>query len=84
MPRLASSPPDPASPWGPDVDDRAVLLAEVDFKWLMAGQGLWIDSQRLHADPSYCAGLLMLALESRCAAVRECAAFLQTLTASSG
>jgi hypothetical protein len=64
-----------------DADERVALLAEVDFKWLMAGQGWWVDTGRLRADPSYCAGLLGQALQSPCSALRECAAMLQTLPA---
>ena len=58
-------------------DAQVLLLTEVDFKWLMAGQGWWINLQRLHCDPSYAAGILHSALASPCAAVRECAALLQ-------
>lgn len=54
-----------------------LLLAEVDFKWLMAGQGWWINLQRFHCDPSYAAGLLRSALASPCGALRDCAALLQ-------
>ena len=54
-----------------------LLLTEVDFKWLMAGQGWWINLQRLHCDPSYAAGILHSALTSPCDALRECAALLQ-------
>ncbi len=52
------------------------LLAAVDFKWLMTGHGWWVDSARFHADPSYAATLLDLALASPSAALRECAARL--------
>lgn len=37
----------------PGVDTGAALLAEVDFKWLMAGQGHDVDAARLHDDPAY-------------------------------
>ena len=60
---------------GPDA--RVSLLAEVDFKWLMAGQGWWIDVTRLHGDPSYAAGLIRFALSSHSFALRGCAALLQ-------
>lgn len=59
------------------VDARISLLAEVDFKWLMAGQGCWIDTNRFHSDPAYVAGLLRVALASQSFALRECAASLQ-------
>lgn len=29
------------------------LLMEVDFKWLMAGKGYWVDTRRLHNDSVY-------------------------------
>ena len=54
------------------------LLLEVDFKWLMAGQGCWVDPARLRADPLYAASCLGAALRSPCEALRCCARFLQT------
>lgn len=60
-----------------NADVPSLLLTEVDFKWLMAGQGWWINLQRLHCEPSYAADILRSALASPCAAVRECAALLQ-------
>lgn len=58
-------------------DARDFLMAEVDFKWLMAGQGRWIDTSRLHCDPPYAAALIRWALASPSFALRECAALLQ-------
>lgn len=58
-------------------DPRATLLTEIDFKWLMAGQGRWIDTTRFHDDPSYAAGLIRWALASQSFALRECATLLQ-------
>lgn len=58
-------------------DERVSLLTEIDFKWLMAGQGWWIDTTRFHRDPSYAAQFLRLALASPSFALRECAAVLQ-------
>jgi hypothetical protein len=57
--------------------EDASLLAQVDFKWLMAGQGWWIDPTRFHRDPSYAIGLLRLAMASPSGTLRECAASLQ-------
>jgi len=54
------------------------LLLEVDFKWLMAGQGCWVDPTRLRADPLYAASCLRTALRSPCEALQGCARFLQT------
>lgn len=61
-------------------DARALLLTEVDFKWLMAGQGWWVNAQRFHADPRYAADLLRLGLISPCATLRACALTLQAHT----
>lgn len=58
-------------------DARLSLLAEVDFKWLMSGQGCWIDTARFHSDPAYAAGLIRFALASKSFALRERAAMLQ-------
>ncbi len=60
-------------------DPRALLLTEVDFKWLMAGQGCWVNTRRFHADPAYAADLLRVAATSPCAALRECALALRAL-----
>ena len=58
-------------------DDRLVLLEEVDFKWLMAGQGWWIDTWRLHTDSGYASHLLQLVEQTPSAALRTCAAHMQ-------
>lgn len=60
-------------------DPRVLLLTEVDFKWLMAGQGCWVNTRRFHADPAYAAELLRVAATSPCAALRECALCLRAL-----
>jgi len=49
------------------------LLTEVDFKWLMAGQGWWVDTARLDTDPFYAAELIRFATKSQSFALRECA-----------
>lgn len=54
-----------------------VLLAQVDFKWLMAGQGWQIDMARLDDDPVYTARLLAWAMQSDSKALHHCAAMLQ-------
>ncbi len=59
-----------------DTDDRVSLLVEVDFKWLMAGQGWWVDTTRLHRDPSYASALIDLALASPSPALRQSAAMI--------
>lgn len=53
------------------------LLIEVDFKWLMAGQGCWIDPTRLRKDPLYAHTCLQTAMDSPCDALRRCAHGLQ-------
>jgi hypothetical protein len=59
-------------------DACVALLAEVDFKWLMTGQGRWIDLARFHDEPAYASELLEVALASQSFALRECATLLQT------
>ncbi|BCO26454.1 hypothetical protein MIZ03_1337 [Rhodoferax lithotrophicus] len=58
-------------------DERLVMLEEVDFKWLMAGQGWWIDTARLHSDPSYATHLLDLVEATQSVALKDCAALLR-------
>ena len=58
-------------------DACASLLAQVDFKWLMAGQGLRIDLPRFRSDAVYAAKLISLALDSESFALHECEASLQ-------
>ncbi len=58
-------------------DERLVLLEEVDFKWLMAGQGWWIDTARLHSDPCYATHLLDLVEVTTSTALKDCAALLR-------
>ena len=63
----------------PNSDEHSWMLAEVDFKWLMAGQGWWIDPTRFHEDPSYALGFLRWAMASQSQALRDRAASLQAL-----
>lgn len=58
-------------------DERVLLLEETDFKWLMAGQGWWIDTTRLHNDPVYALHLLDLVEASPLPALRDCATLLR-------
>ncbi|MES2948994.1 MAG: hypothetical protein V4858_10680 [Pseudomonadota bacterium] len=64
---------------GPDgtPSRSAELLLEVDFKWLMAGQGCWVDPRRLRADPQYAGNCLRAAFDSPCEALRRCARVLE-------
>lgn len=59
------------------IDDRVLLLEEVDFKWLMAGHGWWIDTSRLHCDSGYATELLKLAGTTQSPTLRACAHLLQ-------
>lgn len=56
---------------------RTELLVEVDFKWLMAGQGCWIDPSRLRIDRAYARDCLRSALKSGCEPLRRCAKTLE-------
>ncbi|MDD2845396.1 MAG: hypothetical protein PHT57_10615 [Rhodoferax sp.] len=58
-------------------DERVLLLEEINFKWLLAGMGLWIDMARFRTDPSYAARFLALAEASNSPALQQCAASLQ-------
>jgi hypothetical protein len=55
------------------------LLLEVDFKWLMAGQGRDVDPERLLHDRSYASNCLEFALHSPCAPLRGCAKRLMAM-----
>lgn len=52
------------------------MLVEIDFKWLMAGQGCHIDPARLKSDFIYARACLQFALDSKCDPLRSCAACL--------
>ena len=69
---------------GPAVDMRAALIAEVDFKWLMAGHGWDIDMARLGVDPVYAAKLVDWAMRSDSPALRESAAKLLAQVVNTG
>ena len=53
------------------------IILEVDFKWLMAGQGCLVDPDRLKHDPLYASACLEFGLHSSCDSLRDCAASLQ-------
>jgi len=57
----------PASRCDP-LDD---MLIEVDFKWLMAGQGYWVDTTRLRCDSDYAHQCVEQALHCRCAELQR-------------
>jgi hypothetical protein len=59
-------------------DGRVLLLEEVNFKWLLAGLGWWIDMSRFHSDLNYATHFLALAEASGSPTLRDCAASLQS------
>lgn len=63
------------------VDLGSELLLEVDFKWLMAGQGYTVDPDRLLSDSVYADICLQCAQRSRCSALRDCAFNLREMLA---
>ncbi len=58
-------------------DERHVLLDEVQFKWLLAGLGLWVDMARFHSEASYANHFLELAEVSDSPVLRHSAAALR-------
>jgi len=56
---------------------RHEMLVEIDFKWLMAGQGCHIDPERLKHDATYAQACLQFALASDCDPLRTCALCLR-------
>lgn len=57
-----------------DIPDS--LLAQVDFKWLMAGHGWHVDTARFDEDPAYASQMLEFALSSQSSVLRDSAAAL--------
>lgn len=53
-------------------ESDATMLTAVDFKWLMAGQGCWVDTARLHQDSSYAHACFQQAQILRCAPLTQC------------
>jgi hypothetical protein len=54
-----------------DGDPADALLDEVDFKWLMAGQGHWVDTARLRSDANYAHFCVDAAMHSPCPALHR-------------
>jgi hypothetical protein len=59
------------------LDERAVLLEEVNFKWLMAGLGWWVNMSLFNSDTAYASRYLKLAKASESIELRNCAAILE-------
>ena len=53
------------------VDLQDAMLVEVDFKWLMAGQGYWVDTTRLRCDAAYAHQCVEQALHCHCAELQR-------------
>lgn len=53
------------------LDSQEDMLIEVDFKWLMAGQGYWVDTTRLRTDSEYAHTCVEHALHSHCPALQQ-------------
>lgn len=63
----------------PPIAVGAELMDFVDFKWLMSGEGHWIDLDRLRDDRAYGCGCLALARDSASATLRAAGARLARL-----
>lgn len=59
------------------VDERGLMLEEVNFKWLMAGMGWWVDMSRFRTDPVYAGHYLNLAKATESVELKKCATLLQ-------
>jgi hypothetical protein len=64
-----------------DDSDRDQLLAEVDLKWLFAGQGRWIDTGLMHGDLQYAERVMKAAIESPVRSLHSCAMAMRGLKA---
>ena len=54
--------------------NRALSLVEIiDFKWLMAGDGLRVHVERVQQDPAYAGDCLRQGARSKIPALRDCA-----------
>jgi len=52
-------------------DDDTALLNLVSFKWLMAGQGWWVNLSRMQQDPCYLRACAQCGLDSGHALLQE-------------
>jgi hypothetical protein len=69
----------PAARNGSTEGDSRLLVHLVDFKWLMAGLGWWVDLNRLQHDAVYATECYSRAATSSCAPLRRAAATLMQL-----
>jgi hypothetical protein len=56
---------------------RDELLAEVDLKWLLAGQGRWVDCAQMHSNATYARQILQEAVASPVLPLHDCGVDLQ-------
>lgn len=63
--------------WDADDSQRNGLIAEVDLKWLLAGQGRWVDTALLHTNNSYAKQVLQDAIDSPLTPLHDCGVSLQ-------
>jgi hypothetical protein len=59
-----------------DHEGNDTFLHLVDFKWLMAGLGWWVNLTRLERDGAYADECLQRALKSDSKVLRECGELL--------
>jgi hypothetical protein len=67
------------SGWRDPTADGHQIVHLVDFKWLMAGLGWWVDLNRLQRDAAYAAECYSRAATSSCEPLRRSAATLMQL-----
>jgi hypothetical protein len=63
------------------LEGNDAFLNLVDFKWLMAGVGWWVNLSRLQSDGAYIDECLHLALRSESELLRQCSVRLLGLNA---
>lgn len=59
--------------------DGHQIVHLVDFKWMMAGLGWWVDLNRLQRDAAYASECYTRAANSSCEPLRRSAAMLMQL-----
>ena len=74
--QIQTEPSPPVNEPDSSIDHRELLLEEVNFKWLMAGIGWWVDMSRFHSDARYAAHYLALAAQSESPELRKFATLL--------
>ena len=62
-----------------DLQKLPDLVVIIDFKWLMAGEGVRVHVERLQCDRDYAAACLAQGAQSHIPALRDCAQHLASL-----